>query len=238
MTFHGNMVILVATILVASPALADDHAHGSAAVARTILQEMQADNAAFVAGRDAAFFQGLGKGQHPRATVVMCSDSRVQTGLLDRTPEGDVFVIRNIGNQFATAKGSVQYGVNHLSTSLLLFLGHSSCGAVHAASGDTSTLEPEVRRELATLRIVKGGSNLDGVKANVNHQVAEALQEWGKQVREGHLMIVGAVYDFNDDMKHGKGNLVIINVNGETAAPAIQAALKAATPASTTHGKH
>jgi hypothetical protein len=35
-------------------------------------------------------------------------------------------------------------------------------------------------------------------------------------VKEGHLVIVGAVYDFADDMKQGAGNLNIININGET----------------------
>lgn len=41
----------------------------------------------------------------------------------NKTPEGDLFVIRNIGNQIATSRGSVQYGVNHLGYSLLLIVG-------------------------------------------------------------------------------------------------------------------
>lgn len=193
---------------------ASEHPHGDAAVAKAMLGEIQTEAQRFFRAKDGAFFTGLAKGQHPRATVVTCSDSRVQTTSLDNTPEGDLFVIRNIGNQLATAKGSVQYGVNHLASSLLLFLGHSSCGAIKAASGDFSKLEPDIRKELATIKIPKGVTNIEGVKANVHAQVAAAVKEWGPQVKAGHLMVVGAVYDFSDELKAGAGRLHVIDVNG------------------------
>jgi len=157
---------------------------------------------------------------------VTCSDSRVHTNMLDKTPEGDLFVIRNIGNQLATAKGSVEYGVNHLSSSLLLFIGHSSCGAIKAASGDYSSLEPDIKKELDTIKIPKGISSIDGVKMNVNSQVADAVKEWDKEVKDGHLMVVGAIYDFSDDMKEGPGKLNIININGEIDPAKIKVALE------------
>lgn len=206
---------LLATILFAGPVFAEEHA-GDVAVAQAYIKEIQAEDKAYVAAHNAAFFQELAKGQHPRATVVTCSDSRVQTNILDKTPEGDLFVVRNIGNQLSTAKGSVQYGVNHLNSSLLLFIGHSSCGAIKAASGDYSTLESGIKRELDTININKGVANIDGVKTNVNNQVAAALIEFADKVKSGELLVVGAVYDFADDMKQGAGNLNIINMNGET----------------------
>lgn len=192
-----------------------DH-HGDAVVAQAFIKEIQADQNAYAAAKGAAFFQELSKGQKPRATVVTCSDSRVHTNMLDRTPEGDLFMVRNIGNQLATAKGSVQYGVNHLGSSLLLIIGHSACGAIKAAGGDYSTLEEPIKKELDTINITKGSANIDGVKANVNNQVAAALKEWGGKVKGGELLVVGAVYDFADDMKQGPGKLNIININGET----------------------
>lgn len=197
-------------------AQAEVHAHGDAAVARAYIKEILADDKAYIAAHDSAFFKKLASGQHPRATVVTCSDSRVHTNALDKTPEGDLFMVRNIGNQLVTAKGSVQYGVNHLDSSLLLFIGHSSCGAIKAAGGDYSTLEDPIKKELDTINITKGSPNIDGVKANVNNQVADALKEWDDKVKKGELLIVGAVYDFADDMKQGAGKLNIININGET----------------------
>jgi carbonic anhydrase len=216
--FKKHFVALLVAAAFVSPfaAQAAEHAHGDAAVAQAIIKEIKTDQAAYVAAHNSDFFKELSKGQHPRATVVTCSDSRVQTNMLDKTPEGDLFMIRNIGNQLATSKGSVQYGVNHLASSLLIFIGHSKCGAIAAASIDYSQLEEPIKKELDTINIAKGVANIDGVKTNVNNQVTAAMKDWAEQVKEGHLVIVGAVYDFADDMKQGAGNLNIININGET----------------------
>lgn len=213
--FKKQIAALLATMILNAPAFADEHS-GDVAVAQAYIKEIMSEEKAYVAAHDSTFFQELSKGQHPRATVVTCSDSRVHTNMLDRTPEGDLFMVRNIGNQLATSKGSVQYGVNHLGSSLLLFIGHSSCGAIKAASGDYSALETDIKRELDTINISRGAANIDGVKTNVNNQVAAALKEFADKVGKGELLVVGAVYDFADDMKHGSGSLNIININGET----------------------
>lgn len=217
---------LLSALIFAVPAFADEHAaHGDAAVAQDFIKEIRSTEGAYATQHGPKFFQELAKGQHPRATVVTCSDSRVHTNMLDQTPEGDLFMVRDIGNQIATATGSVQYGVNHLNSSLLLIIGHSKCGAIAAASGDYSKLEAPIKKELDTLKIAKGVENIDGVKTNVNDQVAQALALFGDKVKAGHLLIVGGVYDFADDMNQGAGKLNIINVNGETDAARIAAAL-------------
>lgn len=216
---------LLAAACIATPFAAQAHEHGEAGVARAFIKELQASQAAYSKEHGATFFQELAKGQHPRATVVTCSDSRVQTNMLDQTPEGDLFMVRDIGNQIGTAKGSVEYGINHLGSSLLLIIGHSRCGAIAAASGDYSKLEPAIKQELDTIKIAKGVDNIDGVKTNVNNQVAAATEEYAEAVKAGHLLIIGAVYDFADDMKQGPGKLNLINVNGQTDAAKMQAEL-------------
>lgn len=225
--FKAYLLGFLAFICITAPAFAEEHAHGDVSTAQAIIKEIQANDNAYIAAHSATFFQELAKGQHPRATVVTCSDSRVHTNILDKTPEGDLFMVRNIGNQLTTSKGSVQYGVNHLASSLLIFIGHSSCGAIKAASGDFSALEPEIKEELGTISIKKGVANIDGVKTNVHNQVAAALKEWAVKVKNGELLIVGAVYDFADDMKQGAGKLNIINVNGFTDANKIAMAFAA-----------
>jgi carbonic anhydrase len=221
--FKFKLAALVAAIAIAAPAFA--HEHGEAAVARSFIKDIQAVEASYAQKHGTTFFQELSKGQHPRATVVSCSDSRVHSNMLDESPEGDLFMIRDIGNQISTAKGSVEYGINHLGSSLLLIIGHSKCGAIAAASGDYSKLEPSIQKELDTIKITKGGANIDGVKTNVNNQIAAAMEEYAEEVKEGHLLIVGAVYDFADDMKLGAGKLNLINVNGQTDAAKMQAEL-------------
>ncbi len=54
--------------------------------------------------------------QQPHATVVLCSDSRVDSEIISDSPVGELFVVRDIGNQLKTAYGSVQYGVVDLHT--------------------------------------------------------------------------------------------------------------------------
>ena len=237
--FKKQLAALLAAAAFAIPMAAHasgDHHAGDAAVAQAFIKEIQTDQNAYAAAKGAAFFQELSKGQKPRATVVSCSDSRVHTNMWDKTPEGDLFMIRNIGNQLATAKGSVQYGVNHLGSSLLLIVGHSRCGAIGAASGDYSSLEEPIKKELDTINITKGVASIDGVKTNVNNQVTAALKEWAAQVKNGELLVVGAVYDFADDMKQGAGKLNVININGETD-PAKLSSMPAPA-AKVAHGHH
>ncbi|MFZ3019773.1 MAG: carbonic anhydrase [Gallionella sp.] len=232
-------LLVAAAFVTPFAAHAGDHGHGGdAAVAQAFIKEVQADQNAYAAAKGAAFFQELSKGQTPRATVVACSDSRVHTNMWDKTPEGDLFMVRNIGNQIATSHGSVQYGVNHLGSSLLLIVGHSKCGAIAAAGGDYSTLEEPVKKELDTINIAKGGASIDGVKTNVNNQVAAAMKEWGENVKAGKLLIVGAVYDFADDMKKGAGKLNVININGETDPAKLRNMPVQAAKADHGHGEH
>ncbi|MBI5626543.1 MAG: hypothetical protein HY935_04995, partial [Nitrosomonadales bacterium] len=119
--FSNKVAALLAAVAFAMPAIAHaaDHHAGDAVVAQAYIKEIQSADKAYVAAHNSAFFQNLAKGQKPRATVVTCSDSRVHTNMLDKTPEGDLFMVRDIGNQLATAEGSVEYGVNHLASSLL-----------------------------------------------------------------------------------------------------------------------
>ena len=224
--FKQKIASLLVAVTIFAPIAASAHEHGEAAVARAFIKDIQQVESSYVAVHGATFFQELSRGQHPRATVVACSDSRVHTNMLDTRPEGDLFMIRDIGNQIATAKGSVEYGINHLGSSLLLILGHSRCGAIVAASGDYSSLESAIKKELDTIKIAKGGANIDGVQTNVNNQVAAAMEEYADAVKEGHLLIIGAVYDFADDMKQGAGKLNVINVNGKTDSKQIKLQLE------------
>jgi carbonic anhydrase len=189
---------------------------------RAFLAEVLKDNGRNVdRGPDA--FRPFSDKQSPRATVVTCSDSRVQSDVWDRSAENDDFVIRNIGNQVSNAHGSVEYGLEHLHTPLLLVLGHTGCGAVKAAMGSKEGLSEPIRHELEPLKVhpPKAGESENAawtaaVLENVNLQVDFAVEHFGAMIREGNLTIVGAVYDFRNDLKKGSGRLHIVNVNGNS----------------------
>jgi len=74
------------------------------------------------------------KGQNPYATIIGCSDSRVPLETIFDAGPGELFVIRTAGNVVNVVEmGSLEYGVLHLKTPLVVVLGHQNCGAVRAA---------------------------------------------------------------------------------------------------------
>ena len=76
----------------------------------------------------------LAKSQHPFATIVSCSDSRVPPEIVFDQGLGDLFVVRVAGNVINDqGLGSIEYSVDVLGVRLIVVLGHQSCGAVEAA---------------------------------------------------------------------------------------------------------
>ncbi|HEY3498113.1 MAG TPA: carbonic anhydrase [Polyangiaceae bacterium] len=211
------------------------------AKARAYLTEMLADNAVN-AGQGRTHFAPFAETQSPRATVVTCADSRVQANAWDETPENDAFTIRNIGNQVTNAHGSVEYGLEHLHTPVLLVLGHTGCGAVKAAMGSLDGLSDPIKNELKGLKLPDAPKGVperkawaEAVVTNVNQQVAFAVANFGTLLREQRVSVVGAVYDFRNDLGKGFGKISIVNVNGNTEPErlrAFQTALNGAQAAS------
>lgn len=162
----------------------------------------------------------------PLATVLMCSDSRVQKIAFDRSSEHDLFIVRNIGNQVLTAPGSVEYGVRRLNTKVLLIMGHSCCAAITSGMADYNHLPARVKVELDTLNVTKNKSVAAAVVDNVHQQVEKAMQMFNDLVTANSLTIVGAVYDFSNDFHAGHGRLIVIDVNNERDGSKIASMLK------------
>jgi len=197
---------------------------------QTAVKHVIQANHEFVDKHKASYFLPFIHGQTPKATVLTCADSRVHSHAIDPHPDGDLFMVRNIGNQIASGKGSIEYGIRHLHTPLLLIIGHSMCGAVKAAMTNYSTLEPAIKEDLDTIQIPLGNpDNVEEVKAavetNVNDQVKLALQIFKPELEQGKLIIIGSVYDFRNDYNKGYGRLVFINVNGDTNPQKIKQSL-------------
>ncbi|MDO8106859.1 carbonic anhydrase [Isoptericola sp. b441] len=103
-------------------------------------------NERFVADRmhhpsqDATRRGEIAEAQHPFAVVFGCSDSRVAAEIVFDRGLGNLFVIRTAGHVVdTTVIGSIEYGVVVAGASLVVVLGHDSCGAVAAAAHALST---------------------------------------------------------------------------------------------------
>jgi carbonic anhydrase len=69
----------------------------------------------------------LAREQHPFATILGCSDSRVPPELIFDANFGELFVIRVAGNVLSPeVAGSMQYAGKHLKTPLFVVLGHET----------------------------------------------------------------------------------------------------------------
>lgn len=156
-------------------------------------------------------------GQHPMATIISCSDSRVPPELLFDEGIGDLFIVRVIGNiGGADEAGSAEYGVEHLGTRLLVVLGHSQCGAVTAAVNHSELhgnippliahIAPAVKAARRANPKLKGEALIpEAIKANVFQSIEEIFTRSSAiraRTREGTLKVVGAVYD----IKSGRVN--------------------------------
>ena len=87
------------------------------------------------------YYASLNKGQHPKAIVIACSDSRADPALLMGCDPGDIFVVRNVANLVPHADDALrrdavlavlEYGVHHLKVEHIIVLGHSGCGGIQA----------------------------------------------------------------------------------------------------------
>lgn len=181
---------------------------------KAAITDLVEDNAAFAEAVPQEHFDGLDM-HNPRVTMVMCSDSRVQVDNFSQGAENDIFVARNIGNQFSTNQGSIEYGVDVLKTPVLIFVGHPLCGAVKAARGDLNQVAPAIRRELLTMDVKGANDEKQAVALNVHNQVEKALGDFKEKLKSKKIAIIGAIYDFLNIYGHGKGKLIIINLNGE-----------------------
>lgn len=171
-------------------------------------------NLKFAKTHSEAFFDSFRDDQNPKATVLKCSDSRVQMESFDRTPQNGVFAIRNIGNQIATCEGSIDFGVRVLNTPILLIIGHSGCGAVQAVLSGKPTNIKHIDLELQPLKLTQKDLKL-AIIENVNNQVEKAIEKYQDLISSNQLVILGAIYDFKNDFGFGKGKMVFVNVNGE-----------------------
>ena len=91
-------------------------------------------------------------GQNPFAMVIACSDSRVIPEALFSVGIGEIFTVRIAGNVVGEHElGCVEYAAHHLGVPLVVVLGHTDCGAVHAAihgevSGYVGAITKKIRK--------------------------------------------------------------------------------------------
>ncbi|MFH0884121.1 MAG: carbonic anhydrase [Candidatus Micrarchaeota archaeon] len=146
----------------------------------------------------------LKSSQHPFATVVCCSDSRVVPEYIFDVGLGDVFTVISAGTVVdKIGIGSVEYAVGHLHTPLLVVMGHEKCGAVKAAyhNHDESNITAIVKKIAPAIkRAKKGGAEDEELEKAAVFNVKGVMRKLKKSpivkkaLDEGKLKIIGMKY--------------------------------------------
>lgn len=153
----------------------------------------------------------VSEAQHPYAVVVSCSDSRVPPEIIFDEGLGDLFVVREAGHvAHHTTLGSVEYAVEHLEVSLVVVLGHESCGAVAAtmqaltdhrdAEGHVADLVGEIRPAIEQVPRDDPDRMNRAVRANVDwvvQQLRTSEPTLRRLVEEDRVEVVGAIYNLH-----------------------------------------
>jgi carbonic anhydrase len=187
-----------------------------------ILSQIVEGNNLFTSQHQPEYFESFKKEQRPYITLVTCSDSRVPLNALMSDTSNKVFSIQNIGNQILSTEGSVDYGIYHLKTPLLMFLGHSDCGAIKAYLRGFDSESYGIKHELDFLRPIISDhiNNLEFdklhahvIEHNLDYQVNIACKKYKDLIATGQLTVVAGFYDFRGEFGKGAGTIVIVNVN-------------------------
>ena len=189
-----------------------------------VLQMLKDGNERFYTGQpvhphtDAARLAMAGtenQGDHAYATIIACADSRVPVELIFDAGVMDMFVIRVAGNVCDTDEaGTIEYGLAHVYTPVLVVLGHTQCGAVTAVSrrleGKGGKLEvnilplvdniiPAIKRARERHKDFHGDEIIPyGIEENVWQSINDLFMQSPtarKFVKEGKVKVVGAIYD-------------------------------------------
>jgi carbonic anhydrase len=180
------------------------------------------------------------EGQHPRAMVISCCDSRVQATTFFGTDPGEFFIHRNIANLVPPydpaghhhgTPAAVEYAVCVLEVSHIIILGHSSCGGVNGCYQMCAGKSPELDSDTSFvgrwLDILRPAYQRVAGKGSADEQIA-ALEKEGIIMSMENLMGFPFVRDATEAGNltiHGLWNDIgdgaLLYFNGKTFAPVL-----------------
>src|SRR5437667_652853 len=150
----------------------------------------------------------LAKTQHPFATIVSCSDSRVPPEIVFDRGLGDLFIVRVAGNVINDeGLGSIEYSVDHLGTRLILVLGHQSCGAVKAARETIAAkgkAPGHIESLVTAIKPAVEATAKDDLEATIKANVKNVVQALRSstpilkaEVDAGKIQVIGGYYSLD-----------------------------------------
>lgn len=171
------------------------------------LEQLKAGNRRFLSGqplpRDyTKEVSETAGGQFPFAAILGCIDSRANAEQLFDQGIGDLFNARVAGNIVnEDILGSLEYACNVAGARLILVLGHTSCGAVTAATqgvklGNITALLSKITPVVD--RLAEGAAVDEVAEQNIRHSIERIRKESNilqDMEKAGKILVKGAMYD-------------------------------------------
>lgn len=150
--------------------------------------------------RNKSFYRRLAEdGQHPRAMIIACCDSRVNAQTMFGADSGEFFIHRNVANLVppydprgghAGTSSAIEYAVTVLKVPHLIVMGHSHCGGVAGCydmcSGKAPALEEETSFVGRWIDILRPG--FERLPEGSDEDRISALEKEGVMVSLENLM--------------------------------------------------
>jgi carbonic anhydrase len=135
----------------------------------------------------------------PNTLFICCCDHRIFPYKITEKEEGELFILRNIGNLIpphgakdSSVGAALEYAVGTLGVSEIIICGHSDCGGMKATLAGVG--DSNLKEWLEYAVPAEGVLSADELsQANVLHQINNVMTYpvVRKQVAEGKLKIYG-----------------------------------------------
>lgn len=188
--------------------------------------ELKIGNERFVAGKPAHPRQDiehrdmLRNAQAPSVALFGCSDSRLAAEIIFDKGLGDLFVVRNAGQIISDSViGSLEYAVSVIGVSLILVLGHDSCGAVQGALDLHNPEKPGFPPHVAdmvdkitpAIRRVAGNQGLFAPDGTLDYERLDTLEVEREHLRDTISELLESSELISDSI--AAGNLAVVGAN-------------------------
>lgn len=154
------------------------------------------------------------EGQHPRAMVIQCCDSRINAVEMFGAEPGDLFIVRNVANLVPPydpdhghhgTSAAVEYAVNALKVAHIVVVGHSGCGGVQACHAMCSGNAPELEESTSF------------------------VGRWMDILRPGYMRVISRVSDVEEQLAALEHEGVLTSIRNLQGFPFVADALAAGT---------
>jgi carbonic anhydrase len=160
------------------------------------------------------------KQQKPHSMVISCCDSRVNPCQIFQANAGEIFLFQNIAGHLpdpnhpssTQTKAALQFGIENLNINNLIFLAHTDCAGLRAATQHYQDLHLNLKNWLQNLQALPADNEAALLQAHLNQNSQNALKHpfIANKVNNNSLTLQQMVYQVENGtlLIHRNGQLI------------------------------